>query len=577
MLTDKIGKLTSVMNLKVKLIVLFVFMFMTLLLLGFVLNNSLSKVENTVQDAYEIKIHSMNELQNLTTYILELNQLLMSNSNTAMIPYQFEENVNKNIENINQAILKQKDYANTDEERVIVDYLETNWIGFLKYKENIMNAIFAGDLSQFNTAYKSSIGDLNGIVINAATLNELKYAGVLESQESIKNEHKSTLLSNLVIIIGAMIICLLLGWWIYGSVVKRLHKLVSYNYQLSKGDLSTEKLSVSNDELGLLARSTNEIVDNLKMMISDVRHSISSMNGNVKNVNLAISDNFSSTEIIAKNVDEISKGISEQASYSENSLVNISDLDQSVTDIVDIIEKFKMALEHTYERINTGTDELNNTMGQIQLVENSNNELISSFENLNQELVQIRKFSEQIVKISRTTNILSLNASIEAARAGEFGKGFAVIADEIRELSTETTKVANGVMAVVSENEEKTKQFQQSLLSSNEKTADGRDTFKSAFDNFMEINELFKEMSYQMKEVLQSANDIKNQSVEVNNNMSDITAIAEETTAAIQEIAASTNQQVTQYKDIVETIDQQSELSNKMEQNISRFKLDKGQ
>ncbi|MFS1511687.1 methyl-accepting chemotaxis protein [Chengkuizengella sp. SCS-71B] len=573
-IVSKVSAISNVINLRLKLIILFLFMFISLLTLALILNTSLNTIKETIKDSYENKIGSMNELQNLTTKILEFNQLIMTASNTASLAKNYEKKITEKMSEIEIIVLQQEELASGDKQMAIAELLIKDWNSFLNYKDNILNAIIENDQAKFTKAYQSSLRSLNGIVNNSSTLYDLKYNEVLNSQQSIEDSQNTALKNNMIVIVTAIIISLLLGWWIYGSVVKRLHRLVSYNYQLSNGDLTASKLNISKDELGLLAKSTNQIVDNLKMMISDVGHSIQLVNNNVKNVNLAISENYSSTEIIAKNVDEISKGISEQASYSENSLVNISDLDQSVTDIIDIVEKFKISLENTYGKIDSGTMDLNETMGQIKLVEDSNLDLISSFENLNQELVQIRRFSEEIVKISRNTNILSLNASIEASRAGEFGKGFAVIADEIRELSSETTKVANGVMEVVAKNEEKTKQFQESLHNSNKRTYDGRTTFKSTYDNFMEINEMFKQMSYQMNEVLQRVNDIKKQSEEVNNNMSDITAISEETSAGIQEIASSTNQQVAQYKDIVDSIDEQSELANKMNQNIKRFKLE---
>ncbi|NBI28176.1 methyl-accepting chemotaxis protein [Chengkuizengella marina] len=573
-IASKVNALSNIINLRLKLIILFLFMFITLLTLAFILNTSLNSIKGTVEDSYENKIGSMNELQSLTTKILEFNQLIMTASNSPSLANSYEKRITDKMNEIEIIVFQQEELASGDKQLAIADLLVKDWNSFLNYKNNILNAIIEGDPAKFNKAYQSSLRSLNGIVNNSSTLYDLKYNEVLNSQNTIENSQNLALKNNMIVIVTAIIISLLLGWWIYSSVVKRLHRLVSYNYQLSKGDLTASKLNISKDELGLLAKSTNQILDNLKMMISDVGHSIHLMNNNVKNVNLAISENYSSTEIIAKNVDEISKGISEQASYSEGSLVNISELDQSVTDIIDIIEKFKISLEHTYGKIENGTVDLNETMGQIKLVEDSNFDLISSFEDLNQELVQIRKFSEQIVKISRNTNILSLNASIEASRAGEFGKGFAVIADEIRELSSETTKVANGVMEVVAKNEEKTKQFQESLLISNKKTSEGRTTFKATYDNFMEINEMFTQMSYQMNEVLERVNVIKKQSEEVNNNMSDITAISEETSAGIQEIASSTNQQVAQYKDIVDSIDEQSELANKMNQNIKRFKLE---
>ncbi|NBI28177.1 methyl-accepting chemotaxis protein [Chengkuizengella marina] len=567
--------LTNQISFKIKLIFTFVCMLFLIVLSTTMSMFSLNNIENTMQKIYDEKLKNMELTQILKDDLVELNQFILLSSSKISQKINPESELKGRYEKIEGIILEISLNSKEEDETELIKEMNQSWTTIVENQPTLNSSFIDGDYSAYQAVYQIISPKINQIIKKSNELYTVDFQHVLASQEIVKQEKNNSVINNLTIFVISVIVSIILGYIIYQNIMGRLKQILKLNQGISEGNLTLEKMSISKDELGILTKSTNQILDNFKNMIKDVKQSIVSMNLNVKVVDDAMTENYGSTKVIAKNVDEISKGIAEQASYSENSLVNIGELDQSVREIIDVINKFKLALDETYTKVSNATGELNETEGQLELVEDSNIQLISSFEALNQELKQVRKYSEEIVKISRNTNILSLNASIEAARAGEFGKGFAVIADEIRELSTETTKVANGVMEVVIKNEEKTLEFQQSLQSSNESTAKGRDTFKSAYQIFIQINNMFLDMNKQMAIVLDSANHIKNQSENVSNHMTDISAISEQTTASIQEIASSTHQQVAQFKDMVNTINKQSELANTMDQNISRFKLDK--
>lgn len=563
------------LSLRIKLLIVFTITMIGILILAFISYNSLDQLNNRMQDIYDNNLAAMNLTQELKNELVDYNLRTVIATRTIRSQLgDFAKTMEELKLKISDQIAEVEKIELPEDKVVLMDNLIIAWEKVLDNADDLEAAINDADAARILDIFTNNVRQVNTAVFNADAIYKLKYTEVMESRTLIEQTKDQAVYNNLTIFIVLLVVLSLMGWMLYRNIIIRLNTLVKANNDIAAGNLAIEKIPVSNDEIGSLARSTNYIMDNLKAMILEVKKSVQSMSENVNGVTKIIDDNYSTTEGIASNVEEMSKGVMEQAVHSEKSLVHISELDNSVKEIIKIIDNFKNSLATTVSKIEVGSSELHDTSEQIKEVEQSNKLMIESFDSLSKELVQIREYSEEIVGISKSTNILSLNASIEAARAGELGKGFAVVANEIRKLSAETTRVANGVKDVVLRNEEKTNQFKETLQLSNERVTTGTATFLSAYNMFQEINDMMESMNKQMAVVTDSANHIKNQSELVTNNMSDISAISEETSAAIQEIAASTNEQVSNLKVVVDSVKEQSVLSNKVDENMNRFKLE---
>jgi methyl-accepting chemotaxis protein len=569
------SSLSDRISIKLKLIIVFAIVLVGLLGLTLFSYASLDKLNAEMSNVYEVDLAAMNVTQQLKTDLVDYNQrtIMATRTNRGQLG-NFVKDMQKLKATISEHIEEVKKIDLDEDKRILIENLEFSWQKVLDKSTDLEREISNNNGSRVLDIFTGNVREVNSAMTNAEAIYGIKYREVIASKALIQETKESAVVTNLTILGIVLILTGLGGWILYQSIVTRLKTLAILNTSIADGNLTMDKMEVTNDEIGVLAKSANYIMDNLKVMILEVRNSVQTMSNNVASVTQAIDENYSTTESIAANVEEMSKGVAEQAAHSEKSLVHISELDTSVKEILHIIDDFKDSLANTFSKIESGSGELQETSEQIKQVEESNKLMIESFDSLSKELVQIREYSEEIVGISKSTNILSLNASIEAARAGELGKGFAVVANEIRKLSAETTRVANGVKEVVVRNEEKTNEFKETLELSNQRVTSGTATFQSAYNMFQEINHMIESMNKQMIVVMESANHIKSQSELVTNNMSDISAISEETSAAIQEIAASTSQQVNNLKGVVDSVKEQSKLSSKVDENMNRFKLD---
>jgi methyl-accepting chemotaxis protein len=568
-------------KLRTKLISVFLISIVGLLLLTVLTTNSLDDLNEKMNTVYQESLPALNVTQSIKNNFVEVNQMLVRSSRLSrgqmgnidkQIPRLMEE-IEENVELLGkfvgaeekeQQFYKELQFATADYKVKVEEML-------YNLKENT-NSNY---ISTFNSVHMGADQPLSKALVRVDSIFLAKQTEIAASEELLTNTFSKARTQNITIFISVLLLTSFLGTLVYINLMRRLRLVIDSNKAIAEGNLSRPKLNTSRDEIGDLANSTNLIVDNLKGMITEVKFSIQRMNETVYKVNRAVKENYSSTEQIALNVGEVSKGVAEQSGYMESSLTSISGLNNSVEDINLTMDDFRTILTDTLSKVEEGIGHLNITVDEIKQVETVNQDLLKSFDSLQKEFEQINLYTDQIVNISKNTNLLSLNASIEAARSGEHGRGFAVVANEIRKLSGETTKVANGVKDVVLQNEIRTKQFKETLLQSNEKVVGGTATLISVNEMFSQMNSMIQEVNSKMTDVVGSVQFINSQSQQVSQYISDTSAISEESTASMQEIAATTSQQVNNLKEVVEAVTEQSELAESLETNIQKFKLDK--
>ncbi len=363
--------------------------------------------------------------------------------------------------------------------------------------------------------------------------------------ERIVNEINT--LDTLQIIVILVIIGLLAGFFFFTDriISKPISQIVSCINLLAKGDLTARLSLTGKTELARLADSTNEMAENLHHVVS----SLSSISDEVATASSTVTklSSQSSNDMASQNAE------TEQVASAMEKLTSTSSAVAKHTDNASqSAEEGSLQAQQSSEAINTVTSSINLLSSSVSKATSVVNELDKDSQNIGSVLEVIRGISEQ-------TNLLALNAAIEAARAGEQGRGFAVVADEVRTLASRTQDsteeiqqmilaLQNGVKDVVSVMNDGKKQAAESVEKGME-AVKNIDNTRDAVSNINRLNHQIADSSRQQETVIKGVSD----------SITRISHISDKTTSGANETA--------------QTAQDLDRLSDNLRQAISKFSL----
>jgi len=381
-------------------------------------------------------------------------------------------------------------------------------------------------------------GELKNLIDVQLKQTELTYHYSTES-------YASSLNYSLIIITSVLIISIILVYIISKSITNPLLRGVRALDSLAAGDLTIHVDVYGSDELAQLMTSMQRMCSNLRQMVSQLIN-------NSSQVSSAASELRAISENIATGAEEVSCQATEVATAGEEMSVTASSIAQNCQMAAD-------SAQHALDTANTGVVVVGNTVSAMKQIQRIVLESSESIERLGARSGQIGSIVSTIENIAAQTNLLALNAAIEAARAGEQGRGFAVVADEVRTLAARTSQ--------------STKEISEMIKSIQHETYEAVDLMKNGVTQVdigatetersgAALGKILDQVQSVALQVSQIATAVEEQTVvtsEIAGNMQQITDVVKETSQGAQESAAAAVQ-----------LDENAE---ELRELVSRFKI----
>lgn len=242
----------------------------------------------------------------------------------------------------------------------------------------------------------------------------------------------------LLVDVGVLIASLALILYVAGSITRPLGRLRDAMNALTtgNGDLTQRLTADSSDEIGEIANSFNKFMEQLRGMFLRVRDQTEMLNSSVGNLGVM--------------TNHLSEGSQKTADLTGETAATIEEITVSISHIADNTKDAAESIRDAGELSSQSSASVSKVSSEIGKVSQSMDELAKAMNGLEQRSTQIGTIANVIKEIADQTNLLALNAAIEAARAGEQGRGFAVVADEVRKLAERTAKATVEIEEMVS-------------------------------------------------------------------------------------------------------------------------------
>jgi len=316
------------------------------------------------------------------------------------------------------------------------------------------------------------------------------------------------------------------------------------------------------DELGKLTESMNKMSDTLRNIVQQIQHESTELNERSTSLTIASSEVKEATTQTAQIINEVAVGSEEQA----RSAAHIRELMKRFTTLVEQSHASSIQVgslsNSVFENSSLGLQLMNDTEKQMTTIDEIVKGTVSRVKNLNDQTKEISQLVNIITSIADQTNLLALNAAIEAARAGEHGKGFAVVADEVRKLAEQVSNSVQHISSIVTSIQGEANKVSVDLANGYVEVESGSTLVKKSNNTYLEICHAIEDMRSTTNEMVSSLNLIQTESFKIDDAIENIAAVTEQAAASSQETAA-TIEEVASSMDNIST--QAQHLSNSAE------------
>jgi methyl-accepting chemotaxis protein len=402
--------------------------------------------------------------------------------------------------------------------------------------------------------------------------NNWTLVGSMPVKELVK---EATYIFDLTIIMAvlAALIAVIIGYLVVRMIGRPLIQMRNLMDEGEKGNLSVRANFHSQDEIGQLGQSFNKMMGNINQLV--IQTNLSAQE--VLTTAAELSNASKITAASAKEISFATEGIAAGAMSLAVEAERGSGLTSVIDDQMKIVLQANVQMTSSAEEVKNFSEQGTNYMAELtdktNITEEMTRSMVDKVHTLKDSTLSIRKILDMLNDITKKTNILALNAAIEAARAGSAGKGFMVVADEVRMLAVQSRESINVVAQI-------TETIQKGIDETVNVLTKAYPLYKEQISSVKEVNTIFTSVQNHMgtfvielDSVTKSVEKLDQTQSELSSAMGNVSSVAQESSATSEEVASLSNEQTNISNSLVHLSDKLEAVSTRLKEVLTKFSV----
>lgn len=468
--------------------------------------------------------------------------------------------------------------SHKDTSLIGTNYFESEAIANYREKEQLKKALQMGESYQmelYSPILEKQVYD-QFLPIEIEGIKTPWSVFVIAPIDEVTKDAKNMLITTITVSIVGLILLTILVLLVTRNIVNPIHAAVKHGGRMSEGNFTLEVKTANlrrKDELGDLARIFLTITISMRELIGKVQESTKLVEDSAGAMNEAANQAAISSSDITTAIGNIAKSAEDQLQNAEESVKSMEEMSQGIQRVANAASNVSEASNQMADKANIGQVKIESAVQQMDRIYNETNTTKMVVEQLHAGTKEIENIVSSITNISEQTNLLALNATIEAARAGEAGKGFAVVADEVRRLADETKVSTANIQQLLDRFRIETEKATHSMNESEIEVHQGIKRIEDVGITFGEILSSIQLVVIEIEDLTSIAEEMSVASEEITASTEEIASSVKTSSDHTQQVASAAKQQLTTMEDMTATSQSLKDLANELTSLLSKFKV----
>lgn len=370
-----------------------------------------------------------------------------------------------------------------------------------------------------------------------------------------------------------ILIAFFASWIFSGRLAKNLSAIKSTAEKIAEGDLSAASKVESKDEIEELSNSLNKMGRNLQELIKGIADTAQNLAASSEELSSSSDENASASEHMAKAMGGIALGNENQVIAINEVLAQAQQISAGAQQLAATADSIAIMTDNTAEATKEGANAAEKAVEQMENINRSTESVNQAIEKLTLSSRQINEISNVISDISDQTNLLALNAAIEAARAGDAGRGFSVVAEEIRKLAEQSQESTKQIAALIDDNQKNIEDVNRAINGEVHDVKLGITVANTARASFDQVEKLADEVALHVKEISSAIQQIAAGNENIVGSVEKISEISKQTASQSETVSTATQKQTAIIENTAASANTLASMAEGLQVHIAKFKM----